>query len=273
MIECRSMSGSINLVFKGTPGESVPVRGGFTTTFDVSGPPILTRQLTGTNPMLALQTYRMSGEGRRTVEADERGCAVRIMYDHAHVEGIFGSKPFDFDVSPAMPENFKEDKLVEIAWGLAMAGRHYLLGPKGEYRPAKAATDAHGEAFAMLIDAPLRLPEEGVNVGQEWTTEWAGECTHKDTGATFHYRQTAVLEELINGQSARITYSTAGTLEFLGKPSPQREGSVFEAKATMVLDLQAGLPVMVETSGTLTTELKQAGVKMVRGTSARTDAA
>lgn len=263
------MADPIVLVYRGTPGESVAVRGGFTTTLDVSGPPILTRQLTGTNPLLALQTYRVAGEGRRTVQADERGCAVGILYDHAHVEGIFGSKPFDFDVSPAIPENFKEDKLVEIAWGLAMGGRHYLLGPKGEYRPAKA--DAHGEALALLIDAPVRLSEGGVNVGQDWTTEWIGECTHKDTNARLQFRQTAVLQQLTDGSSpqAHITFVTSGKLNFTDKPSPQREETVLESKGTLVLDLKTGLPAMIETSGTMTTELKQSAVKLVRGTTAK----
>ena len=265
------MADPISLVTGGFPGESKAARGGFTTTLDLSGPPILTRQLSASNPLLALRTYRVSGDGHRTVAESERGCAVRIQYDRAHVEGIFGSKPFEFDLTPAKPENFAEDKLVELTWGLAMAGRHYLLGPKGEYRPAKADTDANGEAFSILIDAPLRLPQENVSVGQEWTAEWTGECTHKNTGARYDYRQTAVIEEVTDGASpcARIAFSTAATLRFPDLPGPQREESVLEAKGTVLFGLADGLPVRIETAGTITTDLKQAGVKMIRGVSAK----
>jgi hypothetical protein len=265
------MADPISLVTVGTPGESRAARGGFTTTLDLNGPPILTRQLSASNPLLALRSYRVHGEGQRSVEKSERGCAVRIQYDNAHVDGTFGSKPFEFDWTPAKPSNFDEDKLVELTWGLAMAGRHYLLGPKGEYRPAKAETDANGEAFSILIDAPLRLPQDSVSVGQEWTTEWTGECTHKNTGAQYDYRQTAVVQELTDGATpcARIAFTTSAALRFPDLPGPQREESVLEAKGTVLFNLADGLPVMVESAGSITTDLKQAGVKMIRGVSAK----
>lgn len=261
------MADPIVLEFKGTPGECA-ASGGFTTTLDVTGPPILTRQLTGANALLALQSYRVSGEGRRTIEAGDDGCVVLTQYDRAHADGVFNNKPFEFDLTPVRPEYVKEDKLTEIAWGLSMTGRKHVLGPKGEYRLAKRDADAHGEALALLIDAPVRLPEGGVNVGQEWTTEWTGEFTHKDTNARFGYRQTAVLQQVTDGK-AHITFVTSGKLNFTDKPSPQREDTVLESKGTLVLDLNTGLPAMVESAGTMTTDLKQSGVKLLRSTTAK----
>jgi hypothetical protein len=265
------MADAITLVTAGTPGESKAVRGGFTTTLELSGPPILTRQLAGSNPLLALKTYRVTGDGQRTIGESERGCAVRIQYDQARAEGMFGSKPFEFDWTPEKPANFEDDKLVELTWGLAMAGRHYLLGPKGEYRPAKAETDANGEAFALLIDAPLRLPEDAVSLGQEWTVEWVGEFPHKHAGARYHYQQMALLHELLEGESprAQISFKTVAALRFPDLPGPQNEESVLEVKGTVLLNLADGLPVVVESAGLITTDLKQAGVKMVRTVSSK----
>lgn len=261
------------LVCRGTPGQSVEARGGFTTTLDLGGNAGVIRQLTSSNPLLALKIFKVSGEGRRAIEGSEHGCVVRIRFDRATAAGQFGEQPFEFEVSPVKPENFAEDKAVEIAWGMAMAGRHYVLGPKGEYWPGKADVDAHGEAMAILVDAPVRLPDGQVCVGQEWTTEWDGSRTHKDTGARFRYRQNAVLQELTDGPTrrAQIAFSTFGTLQFPDQPSPQREEAVLEAKGTIVLDLDGGLPVMLESAGMITRDLKQAGVKIVRSTSARFD--
>jgi hypothetical protein len=252
-------------------GDSTLVGGGFTTTFEVTGPPILTRQLTGSNPLLSLQRFRMSGDGQRVVEIGKQGTIVRMMFDRAHVDGIFGSKAFEFDVTPTPPGNVHEDKLVEVAWGLAMSGRQYVLGANGEYRPLKADIDAHGEAFAVLIDAPVRFVEGAVGVGEEWTTEWEGAGRHKDTGARFFFQQTGVLRELTGGDApqAHITFATRGTMQFPEKPSSQREESVLAARGTMILDLRTGLPALIETAGTVTTELKVAGVKLLRETSAR----
>ena len=264
------MADPIVLAYRGTPGESAAARGGFTQTLDVTGPPILTRQLIGANPSIALNKYRVTGEGRRTIEAGDGACGVRIMYDNANAEGVFGSKPFNVDLKPERPENIKQDKLTEIAWGMAMAGRSYLLGPKGEYRLMKPdAADAHGEALAVLVDAPVRLPADGVSVGQEWTTEWTGEGKHKETSARFHYSQTAVLQEVDSSERAHITFATTGRIDFSDKPSPQREETVLESKGTMVLDLKGGLPVMVDSTGTMIIDLKQASVKMVCGTQTR----
>ena len=152
-----------------------------------------------------------------------------------------------------------------------MAGRHYVVGSKGEYRLAKAAADAHAEGYAALIDAPVRVPEERVSVGNEWTTEWTGEGKQKESGAVFQYRQVALLQELTESPSVRahIAFKTIGTLQFPHAPSPQLEETVLETKGTVVLDLETGLPVLAESFGMMTTDLKRAGVKLARGTSAK----
>ena len=247
------------------------IRGGFTTTLEVSGTPTVTRQLLATNPLLTLQSLTVSGEGQRTAAVADQGCEVRILFDQAHVEGMFAQQPFSYDLLPSMAGNFNGDKVLEMTWGLAMAGRHYRLGPKGEYQLAKAGADPHGEGYAVMIDAPVRVPEERVNVGDEWTTEWMGEARHKDTGAVFHYKQVALLQEITEAPAVRahIAFKTIGTLQFPDQPSPQLEETVLETKGTIVLDLETGLPVMSEAFGMMTTDLKRAGVKLERGTSAR----
>jgi hypothetical protein len=81
----------------------------------------------------------------------------------------------------------------------------------------------------------------------------------------------ALLQEITETPSVRahIAFKTIGTLQFPDQPSPQLEETVLETKGTVVLDLEGGLPVMVEAFGMMTTELKRAGVKIVRGTSAK----
>ena len=256
---------------KGTTDSPGLIRGGFTTTLEVSGNPAVTRQLLATNRLLTLQTVTVSGEGPRTAAVAEHGCDVRILVDRAHVEGVFAQQPFAYDLLPSMAGNFNNDKVLETVWGLAMAGRHYLLGSKGEYRLVKAGADPHGEGYAVLIDAPVRVPEERVSVGEEWTTEWTGAATHKDTGAVFHYSQVALLQEITESPAVRahIAFKTTGTLQFPDQPSPQLEETVLETKGTIVLDLETGLPVMSEAFGMMTTDLKRAGVKLARGTSAK----
>lgn len=262
----------IQLVYKGKPGESANARGGFSTTLEISGPQDLARQLRGSNAMLALQQLVVSGAGRRSItDAGAQKIGVQILFDTAKANGTFNAKPFTFDFDRnARPATIDQDKLQQICWGMAMGGRHYSLGPKGEYLNGDASADAHGEALAVSIDAPVRVPDEPVAVGQSWTTEWSGARKQKESGAAFLYRQTATLDA-VDGSKARLAFTLNGTLVFSSQPSPQREESKLETKGIVVLDLDTGMPASIRSEGVITTELKVAGIKLVRGVSSNYD--
>jgi hypothetical protein len=258
----------MQLSYRGKSGDAVPVHGGFTMKLSISGPDALTRQLRSSNALLALQDFRVEGNGRRTVpEAKDTETAVRTLFERAQVNGMFNSKPFRFGFDQAAPPaDATQDQLEKICWALGMGGRSYKLASDGQYTTGDANADAHGEALAVIIDAAVRLPACAVQAGHEWTSDWVGVRKQKDSGATFRYHQVARLESLENGgtPTAHISFVTTAKLEFPPERGPAREETMLEGKGVVVLDLATGLPASTESSGTITTQLKAAGVKLVR---------
>jgi hypothetical protein len=197
------------------------------------------------------------------------------VFDHASVEGTFDGKPFRFEFDlDAPPEGLKENPLQQICWNLGMGGRRYTLGPQGEYLVGDLKGDAHGEAMALAIDGPVRLPDAAVAVGQEWTTEWVGALRQQKSDGVFHFRQSAKLEQIEDaGSRAHITFATSGPLQMSPDRNAAGEETLLDAKGSIVLDLAAGLPAIIESSGTITTQLKGAGMKMVRAIASKYETA
>jgi len=124
--------------------------------------------------------------------------------------------------------------------------------------------------MGLVIDAPVRLPDSAVELGEEWTREWIGAKRQRDNDGIFHYRQTASLQEIENGsQRARIIFETTGRLEISPDRNSGGEETVFEAKGSIVLDLKTGQLAVTDCSGTITSEFKYAGLKIVRGIEAK----
>ena len=147
-----------------------------------------------------------------------------------------------------------------------MGGRAYTITAKGEYSSGDLDEDAQGEALSLLIDAPVRLPDQPVSVGEEWTTEWTGDRQQKEHEGVFKYRQTAKLEEIVENGSRRahITFEINGSMEIPPESNPQQEETLMTVIGSIVLDLDSGLIVANKSSGTITTELKSVGLKLVR---------
>jgi hypothetical protein len=118
--------------------------------------------------------------------------------------------------------------------------------------------------MGIIVDAPVRLADHAVTVGEEWTTQWSGSRQVKD--GVFRYSQTAKLVEMIDGPPAvaRISFTTTGTLEIPAEKNIQLEETKLESKGTVSLDLTTGLVTSVVSSGAILTELKKLGLQIVR---------
>lgn len=256
------------LSYQSNTPSPVPMQGGFTLTLDVVGPQALISQLRASNLILSIQKLQTSGEGHRMVSAaDAKTSIIQFDVDKASVEGIYSSKPYQFDfLKSAPPQDIAQDQLRQIAWALGMGGRHFKQGSNGEYVTADDNDDAQAEALGVLIDAPVRLPGPSVQVGEEWATEWSGDRHQKDNGAAFQYKQKAKIAQLIEAapRRARIEFQTSARLDTPGDKNRQIAESTLEAKGAILLDLTSGAVLSIQSSGVITTEVKMAGLKIVR---------
>jgi hypothetical protein len=259
------MAGAENLAYRATPA-SGPIQAEMTYSFAVTGPPTLTSQLLGGNPGLSIQQLRATRRGRRVISAAEDGRSrVEILVENAQVEGRTQDKPlqFHFDGGPA-PADLAADPVRQFAWSLSVTPRRYTLGAKGDYR-LDAGHDAQTEATGVILDAPIRLSDGAVNVGDEWSSDWTGNGRRKKDDAVFHYHQTARVEEIGGGAAprARISFSTSGALRDSSGKNLQGEDTRLESKGSILLDVRTGTVVGVDSSGTITTDVKGAGLKVV----------
>jgi len=256
------MAMSENLVYR-TNTEVTPIQGEMIYEAKVTGPEALTTQLLASNSALSIQHLKTLRTARRMPAPSGVADSVEIVVDTAQVEGRAADKPFHFQFAqPAAPAGVAADPVGQFAWGLSMAPRRYTLGPKGAYRLTDAGQDAQAEAVGVIVDAPVRLPDRPVGAGDHWTTEWNGIARKKD-GGIFHYQQRAVIEEIVGAsERARISFSTSALMyDASGKPL-QGEETKLDAKGAILLDLRSGVVLHVDSTGTMSTEIKTAGLKV-----------
>ncbi len=247
-------------------GKPARTRGGFTLEIDVLGPPSLIRQVRASNVILGLNKFQVSGEGESTVGPGDGGARVDIRLETARVEGDYKGNPYQFDLTlSSPPDDLAEDPLKQVAWGLGMGGRHYSVGTRGEYLPANPDDDAQGEAMGHLIDTVVRFPTDGVHVNSEWTNQWNGNRRQAENGASFVFEQKARLEEVLDGGPRfRISCQLTGRLDIPEDKNPNHEETTLEAKGSVIFDSKRQKIVASESSGAITTSMKQAGLTLIR---------
>jgi hypothetical protein len=257
----------VTLRYKRT-AQPAPLSGGFTLNLDVQGPAALVSQVRASAPILSIERMQVSGNGGQVISANSQGSDVQVAFEKARVEGIYKSKPFQFDFEQSnRPKNLEQDPLQLISWVYSLGGRRFSRGVLGEYTIGDEKTDAQTEAMGVIIDAPVRLPEGPAKVGDEWTSEWKGARAESETQGVFRYRQTAQLRKIEEGESPRahIGFSTSGQLEIpAGRNESRGEATVMNAEGTILLDLLTGRVVSSETSGTITSDFR-VGFKIIRG--------
>ena len=271
------IAGSETLTYRPAPGPPKAVKSEYTYDFEMTGPATLVAQLVKANPMLSIKQIRATRTGQLSVTAGaNNGSHVELIFDTAHVSGLNGDKPFQLDLDKGIDPMSMDLKSPQeaprvLAFVLAMGKRDFLLGPQGDYSLVDTKQDAQGEATGIIVDAPVRLPPNAVNVGQEWTSEWIGKAADKKNGGKFRYKQTAKLAEIVAGPTprARITFATTGTLDIPAGSNPQNEETILDATGFILLDIQTGTVVASESAGTVTSDIKGAAVKLVRRTTAK----
>jgi hypothetical protein len=261
------------LTYRPVSGAPRPVQSEFTYNLEITGPDAPVKQVLTANPVLSVTEVRSTRKGNVTATPGAGNTShVEIVFDSAQVTGVASGKPFQFDFTRANPPTatLASDTARAFSYGLSMARRNYLIGPTGDYAVVDAQ-DAQAEAMAILIDGAVRLPEKPVKVGDTWTRDWTGKERHKNADASYVYKQTARLEQLSEGRSprARISYTTTGVLTMPANANPQLEQATAEGKGYVVLDVATGTVLESETAGTIVTDRKKAGMKMVQRMTAK----
>ena len=251
------------LTYRGRASERHTLQGGFTVRQVVSGPEAIVKEVKDAGGLLSLQEINVRGEGERVVTmASDQTLAVRLEFDRAEVDGTFSGQPFRFDFDRASLESQVDPQ--RLAWQLGMGGRRFTLGVRGEY--TMTGPDAAAEAVGLVIDAPVRLPERAVSVGDEWAVEWTGTQRPAEVDGALRLRQVARLKEIVPFPSprARIEFETTGDLVITATPNVSRGDSMtLAATGSVLLDLLTGQIVAIDTSGTITSAFSAAGFTRV----------
>jgi hypothetical protein len=263
-----------NLSYRAEGGDPAPIQQELTYALTLSGPQGLTTQLVSSNAALSVEQLRVTRKGRRVITTAGDGGRVEVQIAGAHVEARTRDNKalkFDFD-QPTAPPDLAQDPIRQFAWGFSMAGQKYLLGAKGEYRLDNNDQDGQAEPMAIMLNVPVRLPDHPVNVGDQWNSEWTGSPRKKD-GATMRFRQTARLDEIVGpSRRARISFATSGALSVPPEKNIQGEEMNLDAKGSILLDGQSGVVIASSSAGTMTTDIKKAGLQMVHTITSKTDA-
>ena len=188
--------------------------------------------VTDVGPMLCDNTHP---SGSRGSGADRQyrhgGHTARGGVHTAHLARGIRRRTVDQSRGERVPPILEKNPVGRAAWGIAMGVRDHLLGSIGEYTIVTSQEDASGEALKFLLDAPARLPDRPVGVGETWTSRWTGGRRSKKSGGVFQFRQVARIQEIstTDPRRARITFETTANLDSLPNVSGQSEEMQLDA--------------------------------------------
>jgi hypothetical protein len=204
-------------------------------------------------PFLSLEKLQLRADGHRTAD----GKKVRIEHDESRVELRYDDEDHELDYAKGQvpPADLDKNKLKQLLWFLAAAGRSYSLTPEGEYKSDDANQDHNGEAMDLIALAVVRMPDKPVREGDTWEKAWKGARSEKKKQGKFDYTQKVKVEKLEEKDGKKVATLAADLTGKLNQPPGERDANAEEAwtkvegKMRTVIEVETGRVLSSEGQG------------------------
>jgi hypothetical protein len=220
----------------------------------IEGSEQMTNFVRSMHPFLSMEKLVIRAEGTRQNIARNR---VKVEYDEARIECRYDDDDheMDFERGVPPPEGLDKDKLRQMMYFLAAAGKSYTLTPEGSYTGDDANQDHNGEAMDLVSLAITRMPDRPVKEGETYEKSWKGSRSEKNKTAKFNFTQKVKVEKIEEREGRKVATLAAELSGKLDQPSAEKDKSAdeqwtkAEGKTRLVLEVETGRVLSAEGQG------------------------
>ena len=201
------------------------------------------------HPFLSMEKLLIRAEGGAQVVSKNKR---KVDYDEARVELRYDDEDHELDFQKGQPAEDAKNKLRQMMWFLAAAGKNYTLSPEGEFRSEDPNQDHNGEAMEIIANGIIRMPDKEVKEGETYEKTWKGQRSEKGKQAKFDFKQKVTVEKIEEKDGkkvATLSGDLTGQLDGKKDPSAEEGWTKVEGKMKTVIELETGRVLASEGKG------------------------
>lgn len=218
----------------------------------IEGAEQLANLIRSLHPFLSMEKLILRAEGGAQVTARNRR---KIDYDEARVELRYDDEDHEYEFQKGQAREGDKDKLRQLMWFLASAGRNFTLSPEGEYRSDDPTQDHTGEAMDLIALGITRMPDQEVRQGESYEKSWKGQRGEKGKKSRFDFRQKVTVEKIEEREGktvATLVGDLTGKLDAEKDPAAEEKWTKVEGKSRITIEVHSGRLLSSEGKGTVT---------------------
>jgi hypothetical protein len=201
------------------------------------------------HPFLSMEKLLIRAEGGAQIVSKNKR---KVDYDEARVELRYDDEDHELDFQKGQPAEDAKNKLRQMMWFLAAAGKNYTLSPEGDFRSEDPNQDHNGEAMEIIANGIIRMPDKDVKEGETYEKTWKGQRSEKGKQAKFDFKQKVTVEKIEERDGrkvATLSGDLTGQLDGKKDPSAEEGWTKVEGKMKTVIELETGRVLASEGKG------------------------
>jgi hypothetical protein len=203
------------------------------------------------HPFLSMEKLVIRAEGGCQVTAKNRR---KVDFDEARVELRYDDDDHELDFQKGQAPEDDKNKLRQMMWYLAAAGKNYTLSPEGEFRSDDLTQDHNGEAMDLIANGITRMPDKEVKEGDTYEKSWKGLRSEKNKQSKFDFKQKVTVEKVEEKDGKKIATlagELTGKLDGGKDPSAEEGWTKAEGKTKVVVEVETGRVLASEGKGSV----------------------
>jgi hypothetical protein len=204
------------------------------------------------HPFLSMEKLQIRAEGGfQDVSKNRR----KVDYDEARVDARYDDNDHEYDFQKGQSPEDDKDKLRQLMWMLAAAGRNYSLSPEGEYRSDDPNQDQNGEAMDLLMLGITRMPDGPIREGDSYEKKWKGQRSEKNKPGRYDFVQKVTVEKIEekDGKTiATLAGDLSGKVDGAKDPTAEEGWTKCAGKTKTVIEVATGRVLASEGKGEVT---------------------
>ncbi|HLY73676.1 MAG TPA: hypothetical protein VKU80_06115 [Planctomycetota bacterium] len=204
------------------------------------------------HPFLSMEKLQIRAEGGIQVVSRNRR---KVEYDEARVDARYDDADHEYDFQKGQAPEDDKNKLRQLLWMLAAAGRNFTLSPEGEYRSDDPNQDQNGEAMDLLMLGITRMPDGPVREGDIYEKKWKGQRTEKNKPGRYDFIQKVTVEKIEekDGRTvATLSGELSGKVDAAKDPGAEEGWTKCAGKTKTVIEVATGRILTSEGKGEVT---------------------
>ncbi|HLY10904.1 MAG TPA: hypothetical protein VKW04_16500 [Planctomycetota bacterium] len=218
----------------------------------IDGTDQLANMVRSMHPFLSMEKLMIRAEGGFQVVSKNRR---KLDYDEARVEVRYDDNDHEYEFQKGQAPEDDKDKLRQMMFFLAAAGRNYTLSPEGEYRSDDPNQDQNGEAMDLMLLGITRMPDGPVKEGDTYEKKWKGQRTEKNKPGRYDFVQKVTverIEEKDGKKVATLAGELSGKVDSGKDPAADEGWTKCAGKTKTVLEVDTGRVLASEGRGDVT---------------------